>query len=67
MRLVYAVSQVKKQGGWVPDYGLSPATVFIDVAERLSATVGTEILCQVQNFSELPGLPSRVPDWSVAG
>ena len=49
----------------VPDYGLSPATVFIDVAEKLLATVGTEILCQIQNSSELPGLPSRVPDWSV--
>jgi hypothetical protein len=29
----------------VPDYGLSPAIVFIDVAEKLLATVGTEILC----------------------
>lgn len=48
----------------VPDYGLPPAAVFIDVAERLLAT---EILCQVQKFSELLGLPSRVPGWSVAG
>jgi hypothetical protein len=29
----------------VPDYGLSPATVFIDVAKKSPATVGTEILC----------------------
>ena len=51
----------------VPDYRLSPVTAFIGVAEKLLATVGTEILCQVQNSLELPVLPSRVPDWSAAG
>ncbi|XTI92592.1 hypothetical protein V2W45_1334314 [Cenococcum geophilum] len=49
--------KLERKAGVVPDYGPSPAIVFIDVAEKLLATVGTEILCRVQNSSELPGLP----------
>ncbi|OCL04967.1 HET-domain-containing protein [Glonium stellatum] len=66
---VYAVlplvSQSESRVEVVPDYGLSPAAVFTDVAEKLLTIVGVEILCQVQEHSELPGLPSWVPDWSA--
>jgi hypothetical protein len=49
----------------IPDYGLSPTHVYTDVATYLMNSVGLELLCAVNGQSQLPDLPSWVPDWSV--
>ncbi|KAK6063304.1 hypothetical protein SCUP515_12527 [Seiridium cupressi] len=52
--------------GIVPDYTLSPATVFQDVATRLFDRAGTLPFlpsCELASKS-IPELPTWVPDWS---
>lgn len=48
-----------------PDYGLSSAVVFTDLATRLLEIHGLELLRWVVSPAAVAGLPSWVPDWSV--
>jgi len=50
----------------IVDYGHTPAQVFADLAIYLLETLGLDFLCQVVGPSNLPRLPSWVPDWSIA-
>lgn len=47
------------------DYSLSASKIYIDLAKKeLKHCKTLEILTRVQSGSNLPGLPSWVPDWS---
>lgn len=50
----------------IVDYGHTPAQVFADLAIYLLETLGLDVLCQVVGPSNMPRLPSWVPDWSIA-
>ena len=49
----------------IPNYNHSPTQVYTDVAIYLMKSIGLELLCAVNGRSQLPGLPSWVPDWSI--
>lgn len=50
----------------IPNYGHSAARVYTDVATYLMNSIGLELLCAVNAArSQLPSLPSWVPDWSI--
>jgi hypothetical protein len=49
----------------VPNYSHTAARVFTDVATYLISCIDLESLCTVCGRSELPGLLSWVPDWSI--
>ncbi|KAK1770836.1 heterokaryon incompatibility protein-domain-containing protein [Phialemonium atrogriseum] len=55
-----------RQLGITPRYGDSVAKVFVDCAIALIPDRGFEILYAAQGGSKIEGLPSWVPDWSVA-
>ncbi|KAN0112520.1 HET domain containing protein [Hyaloscypha variabilis] len=49
----------------IPNYSHSPSQVYTDVAMYLMKSIGLELLCVVNGRSQLPGLASWVPDWSI--
>ncbi|KAE9375893.1 HET-domain-containing protein [Stipitochalara longipes BDJ] len=49
----------------IPNYNHSPSRVYTDVALYLMKRIGLELLCAVNGPSQLPGLASWVPDWSI--
>jgi hypothetical protein len=49
----------------IPDYGLSVTHVYTAVATYLLNKIGLELLSAIKGRSQLAGLPSWVPDWSI--
>jgi hypothetical protein len=60
--LLPLLSKVVRDSKLTPNYGLSPAVVFIDTAIYLMEHWGIGILCGVQWQSELVNMPSWIPD-----
>ena len=60
--LLQLLSKAVRDSKLTPNYGLSPAVVFIDTVVYLMEHWGIEILCGVQGQSELVSMPSWIPN-----
>lgn len=60
--LLPLLSKAFRDSKLTPNYGLSPAVVFINTAIYLMEHWGIEILYRVQGQSELISMPSWIPN-----